>query len=174
MRKEPATATSKRKRPAARGPKAPKHPKAKAPRPSLRVDWADVGPISVPNGRALAALATRVLKQEGQSGLVNLVFCEDSMVRRLNHQFRNLDKVTDVLSFHYGEEDADPEGPWGEIYIATPQAHRQAPRWKNSFFDELRRLVVHGSLHLAGYDHMKASERLTMRAREDHYLTHGK
>ncbi len=133
-----------------------------------------MGPIPVPRPRVLAALATRVLASEGQTGRVNLVFCEDSQVRRLNRQFRKLDKVTDVLSFHDGKEEDDPEAAWGEIYIATAQAHRQAPRWKNSFFEELRRLVVHGALHLAGFDHMKAKERLTMRAREDHYLTYGK
>jgi probable rRNA maturation factor len=139
----------------------------------MRVDWSDVGPVRIPKPKALAALAAAVLKAEGRQGLVNLVFCQDSEVRRLNRQFRNLDKVTDVLSFHYGEED-EPGEVWGEIYIASLQAQKQAPRWKNTFFNELRRLVVHGALHLAGYDHLKASERLIMRAREDHYLTHGK
>ena len=140
----------------------------------MKVEWADVGLVPIPKPKELAALATRVLKAEGQKGTINLVFCEDGMVRKLNRQFRKLDKVTDVLSFHYGEEEEDAGDIWGEIYIASTQALKQAPRWKNSFFDELKRLVVHGSLHLAGYDHMKAKERLTMRTLEDHYLTHGK
>lgn len=143
-------------------------------RARVTVDWSDVGSVPIPKPKELAALATHVLHEEGQKGKVNLVFCEDSLVRKLNRRFRTLDKVTDVLSFHYGEEEEDPEGVWGEIYIASTQAQKQAPRWKNTFFDELRRLVVHGALHLAGYDHMKAKERLTMRALEDHYLTHGK
>jgi probable rRNA maturation factor len=140
----------------------------------VKVLWSDAGSVPVPKPKELAALATSVLRAEGLDGRVNLVFCEDALVRKLNRQFRKLDKVTDVLSFHYGEDEDDPEAVWGEIYIATTQALKQAPRWKNPFFDELRRLVVHGALHLAGYDHMKATERLTMRAREDHYLTHGK
>ena len=146
----------------------------KAPRRPLHIEWSDAGPVPVPKPKALADLAAAVLKAEGRQGLVNLVFCADSEVRRLNRQFRKLDKVTDVLSFHYGEEEAEAGEVWGEIYIATLQAQKQAPRWKNTFFNELRRLVVHGALHLAGYDHLKASERLQMRAREDHYLTHGK
>lgn len=146
----------------------------KSPRKPLRVDWSDVGPVRVPSPEALADLASFVLKSEGQRGKVNLVFCTDTEVRRLNRQFRKLDKVTDVLSFHYGEEEAEAGEVWGEIYIATHQAQKQAPRWKNTFFNELRRLVVHGALHLAGYDHLKAPDRLQMRAREDHYLTHGK
>lgn len=146
----------------------------KSPRRSMRVEWSDVGPIPVPRPKALADLASAVLRKEGQQGKVNLIFCADSEVRRLNRQFRKLDKVTDVLSFHYGEEEAEAGEVWGEIYIATVQAQKQAPRWKNTFFNELRRLVVHGALHLAGYDHLKASERLQMRALEDNYLTHGK
>jgi probable rRNA maturation factor len=152
----------------------PPRPAKRKPRRPMRVDWSDVGPVRVPKPKALADLAAAVLKAEGRQGRVNLVFCEDSEVRRLNRQFRHLDKVTDVLSFHYGEEGDDPGEVWGEIYIASFQAQKQAPRWKNTFFNELRRLVVHGALHLSGYDHMKASERLIMRAREDHYLTHGK
>jgi probable rRNA maturation factor len=138
------------------------------------VEWSEVGTTPVPRPKTLAALAARVLTAEGKTGTVNLVFCDDSLVRKLNRQFRKLDKVTDVLSFHYGEEAEEPGEVWGEVYIATTQAKKQAPRWKNSFFDELRRLVVHGSLHLAGYDHMKSTDRLKMRAKEDHYLTHGK
>lgn len=154
--------------------RAPRTTTKPRPRAKVRVDWVDQGPIPVPKPKALAALASQVLTAEGQKGRINLVFGDNALIRKLNRQFRNLDKVTDVLSFHYGEDDADPGGVWGEIYIATPQTLKQAPKWKNSFFDELRRLVVHGALHLAGYDHMKAKDRLHMRAREDDYLTHGK
>jgi probable rRNA maturation factor len=154
-------------------PAKPATPVRRARRP-LRVDWSDMGPVRVPKPKALADLVAAVLKAEGRQGTVNLVFCPDSEVRRLNRQFRNLDKVTDVLSFHYGEDEAEAGEVWGEIYIASLQAKKQAPRWKNTFFNELRRLAVHGALHLAGYDHMKAPERLIMRAKEDHYLTHGK
>ena len=96
---------------------------------------------------------------------MHLVFCENAYVRDLNKRFRKLDKVTDVLSFVYSEPEV-----FGEIYIASLQAKEQAPRWKNSFYQELQRLVVHGSLHLAGFDHMKAGDRKVMRAKEDAYL----
>lgn len=123
----------------------------------------------MPRAKDLARLCARVLRSElpkaSQRGSVNLVFCENTHIRDLNKRFRKLDKVTDVLSFVYSEPDV-----FGEIYIATAKAKVQAPRWKNSFYEELRRLVVHGSLHLAGFDHMRAGERRVMRAREDAYL----
>lgn len=137
----------------------------------MKVAWADVGSIPVPHPKELSRLAATVLRAElGGSkkkgrGLVNLVFCENAYIRDLNRRFRKLDKATDVLSFIYDEEDV-----FGEIYIATAKARKQAPRWKNSFYDELRRLVVHGALHLAGYDHMNAKDRALMRSREDRYL----
>jgi probable rRNA maturation factor len=145
----------------------------------VKVEWADAGPIPPPRIRDLARLAEKVLRAElpGESQgtrkkavksatrTINLVFCDNAYIRDLNRRFRKLDKVTDVLSFIYDEEDV-----FGEIYIATLKAQKQAPRWKNSFYDELRRLVVHGALHLAGFDHMNARDRKAMRTREDHYL----
>lgn len=136
----------------------------------FKVAWADAGPLPVPKPKELAALCAKVLRAEvpkrDQKGEVNLVFCGDAHIRSLNKRFRKLDKVTDVLSFNYDEDDV-----FGEIYIATAKAKRQAPRWKNTFSAELRRLVVHGALHLAGFDHMNARDRANMRAREDRYLT---
>ena len=134
----------------------------------VKVAWADAGPLAVPKPKELERLCERVLRAElpkAQKGAVNLVFTGNDHVRDLNKRYRKLDKVTDVLSFIYDEDDV-----FGEIYIATAKAKSQAPRWKNSFYDELRRLVVHGSLHLAGFDHMNAKDRKRMRTREDHYL----
>jgi probable rRNA maturation factor len=140
----------------------------------VKVEWADAGPLPPPRPAALARLAEKVLRAElskarAGKARVNLVFCENAYIRELNRRFRKLDKVTDVLSFIYEEDDV-----FGEIYIATEKARKQAPRWKNSFYDELRRLVVHGALHLAGFDHMNAPDRKAMRAREDHYLVPAK
>lgn len=134
------------------------------------MEWADAGPLPPPRIKDLVRLAEKVLRAElpkdAGPTTVNLVFCENAYIRDLNKRFRKLDKVTDVLSFIYDEDDV-----FGEIYIATLKAQKQAPRWKNSFFDEMRRLVVHGALHLAGFDHMNAKDRKAMRAREDSYLT---
>ena len=138
---------------------------ARAKVPRIKVRWTDASTFPPPRPKELAALAERVLRTEGLSGNVDLVFCENAYIRTLNRRFRKLDKTTDVLSFHYGDDDI-----LGEIYIATEKAKKQAPRWKNTFFAELKRLVVHGSLHLAGYDHIISKDRRVMRLREDQYL----
>lgn len=122
-------------------------------------------PYKVPDSGDLRKLARAVAKGEGLRGGVDIVFCSDEKVRALNKAYRKLDKVTDVLSFEWHEEDFA-----GEVYIAVDQVKRQAPRFNNNYFNELRRVVVHGVLHLCGHDHMKAGERRVMREREDHYL----
>jgi probable rRNA maturation factor len=124
-----------------------------------------VNPYKVPNSKDLQKLARKVAESEKLQGGIDIVFCSDEKVRELNKAYRKLDKVTDVLSFEWHEDDFA-----GEIFIATAQTKRQAPRFNNNYENELRRVVVHGVLHLCGYDHMKTGERNIMRAKEDFYL----
>ena len=119
----------------------------------------------VPRSQALAGLAARVAEAEKLSGMVNVVFCADTTIRALNRRYRGLDKVTDVLSFPWDERNFA-----GEIYISPNKAKKQCGRFNNSYFNELKRLIVHGVLHLCGYDHLKPKDRLIMRKREDFYL----
>ena len=115
-------------------------------------------------------MARKLLAEEGKEDNVNIVLCTDEFVREMNKNYRGLDKVTDVLSFEWHEEFPGEETMLGEIYIARDQVKRQAPEYGNSFFAEMKRVIVHGLLHLSGYDHMKAAERKIMRARECEFL----
>ena len=113
----------------------------------------------------LEPLARKILLEEGDPENVNIVIGSDAMVRELNATYRKLDKVTDVLSFEWHEDYL-----LGEIYIARDQVKRQAPKFGNSFYQELKRMIVHGLLHLSGYDHHTAAERAVMRRRESEIL----
>jgi len=112
-----------------------------------------------------SVMAEKLLDEEGIKDCVNIVLCEDIEVRALNKEYRKLDKVTDVLSFVWG----DP-GFLGEIFVAKDQVRRQAPEFGNSYYSELKRVIVHGLFHLAGYDHVKATDRKIMRKREQEFL----
>ena len=70
-----------------------------------------------------------------------------------------------MLSFNYNEKDI-----FGEVYISVEKAKIQAPKWENTYYRELKRLVVHGCLHLAGYDHIRAKDRSLMEQQEKRYL----
>ena len=72
---------------------------------------------------------------------LSIVLVGDAEIRKLNKKYRKKDKVTDVLAFDYGE-----------IFICVPQAKRQAKELNHSLKEELAILLIHGLLHLAGYD----------------------
>lgn len=87
----------------------------------------------------------------GKSGATaTIAFVSDKAIRRLNHQFRNVDKATDVLSFPAGEQD---KLNLGDIAISVETAARQAKENGLTFDEEVAQLVLHGLLHLSGYDH---------------------
>lgn len=90
---------------------------------------------------------------------VGLLLTDDAEVRFLNKTYRKLDKTTDVLSFSMIEDQLVDSFSFelGEIVISVQMAEKQARRFKCTFKKELLRLVVHGCLHLFGYEHVKVS-----------------
>src|SRR5262245_41263832 len=113
---------------------------------------------------SLAAFAARLHRAGPRhaADALTIVLAGDAAVRRLNRQFRGKDRTTDVLSFPAGG-DVLPDGsrPLGDIVISVPQAARQAVRAGHSLDREIRRLVLHGYLHLLGYDHEVDDGRMT-------------
>ena len=134
--------------------------------PSFEITFLTENPKETfPWHKRLDALGKLLLQEENCLSNVNVVLCSDKTVRELNRDYRHLDKVTDVLSFEWHE-------PYllGEIYIAKEQVKRQAPQYGNTFYDELKRVFVHGLFHLCGYDHIKPKDRVKMRRRECEFL----
>jgi probable rRNA maturation factor len=94
---------------------------------------------------------------------VTLVITDDAQIRDLNRQFREIDSVTDVLSFPSDEIDLDTGKPYlGDILISYPQAFLQAMQIGHPVETELQLLTVHGMLHLLGYDHANEEEKAEM------------
>ena len=121
----------------------------------------------------LESVARRVLEAEGVGTVeLSVTVTDDETVRSLNREYAGEDAVTDVLSFSQreGEEFAAPPGripPLGEVIIAYPQAARQAREHGESPEAEVTRLLIHGILHLLGYDHAQPEEERRMRTREE-------
>jgi probable rRNA maturation factor len=86
-------------------------------------------------------------------GTLSVVFVSERKMREINRRYRDRDYATDVLSFEYGTATAEGSPLLGEVVIAPQVAWRQAVRWHSRPERELRRLLVHGILHLLGYDH---------------------
>lgn len=94
---------------------------------------------------------------------VTLVITDDTQIRELNRQFREMDQETDVLSFPSDEVDLDTGVSYlGDILISYPQAQRQALEIGHPVETELQLLIVHGMLHLLGFDHASVVEKTEM------------
>ena len=117
------------------------------------------------------------LAQEGipERAEVDITFVDDEAIRSLNRDYRDKDSATDVLSFPLYEraaeiDPAEPEIMLGDIVVSLPHAMMQAETYGHSLEREVLYLIVHGLLHLAGYDHMQPGERSAMRAHEERIL----
>jgi probable rRNA maturation factor len=125
--------------------------------------------------RALAAplrgIVRATLVAEGRApGEIAVVLTDDLELRRLNREWRGIDRATDVLSFAYDEEPGPSAARGrvnGDLAISLDRVRDQAKRFRVTPGAELARLVIHGALHLAGLDHQRAAERRHMRLRED-------
>lgn len=111
---------------------------------------------------ALGALAAAAPDIRGD---LTIVLTTDAVIRRLNRDYRGMDRPTDVLSFELGDG-ARPGEPLGDVVISVQTAQRQARDCEAKLSFELLRLLVHGTLHLCGYDHHAPVE-----ARRMHALT---
>lgn len=96
--------------------------------------------------------------------MVDLIFCSEQTIQKLNRTCRNKDYVTDVLSYPFGDKDY-----LGEIYICTRRAIDQAAEYNFSLEEECCRLFIHGLFHLLGYDHLTDEERDQMEHKEQSY-----
>ncbi len=126
---------------------------------------------------ALEALVERVLTEDGvEDGAgVAIVLSDDLMLRELNRRHRDTDAPTDVLSFPAaeGEEAPLPEGepPYlGDIVVSVESVERQAEEAGLATSEELAHVVLHGVLHLLGYDHEESEDEARMKAREEALL----
>lgn len=102
---------------------------------------------------ALSTFLRRAQKAVGLEGDVNVLLTANEHMRRLNRQFRQKDEATDVLSFPADVSSTSPEKYAGDLAISVEIARQSAQRLGHSFEDEIKILMLHGILHLAGYDH---------------------
>ncbi len=110
---------------------------------------------------AVEPFVQKILSERSIDGWeVSLLFCDDPFIQELNNDYRKIDAPTDILSFENGESYTDQEGTsWvaaGDIIISVPTFTRNATEFGVSADEELRRLLIHGCLHLSGMDHGEA------------------
>ena len=116
----------------------------------------------------LKTAALRILSDDGVSeGALSIAVVDDETIHELNRQYLQHDYHTDVLSFLLDREGGRLEG---DIVVSWDTAARQAEEWGWNADDELLLYVVHGTLHLIGYDDHSDEDRAAMRAKEVEYF----
>lgn len=128
--------------------------------------------------KLLLRVSMATLAAESVSGpaTLSVLVTDDEAVRRLNAQYLGEDTPTDVLAFPTGEADEEfvlpPDEPHhlGDVIIACPTAQRQAAEQGHSLQREIAHLLVHGILHLLGYDHVEPGDARRMHGREEEII----
>ena len=134
---------------------------------AIQFHTADRG-ISLPGKTILKTLLTDLFHKEGRelAGL-SIVFCSDDYLLELNRQFLQHDYYTDILTFLMSERGAPVEG---ELYISVDRVRDNARTLGVPTLKELRRVIIHGSLHLCGYKDKLKKDQALIRQKEDRYL----
>ena len=115
-------------------------------------------------------LIRNIFKFERRKIIMNIIFVNDEEIQQINRDYRNIDIITDVISFALNDEKdfLIKTEEIGDIFICIDQAKRQANDYGHSLDRELGFLAVHGYLHLNGYDHMtKEDEEIMFKKQEE-------
>ena len=117
----------------------------------------------------LNSICKNILIDKNQNtATISIILTNDKKLLQLKNQYFQQDVLTDVITFNL-EEDGDPID--GEIYISLNRVSENAREFKQNTDRELKRVIIHGCLHLLGYDDQTPEEKKTMTRMEDHYLS---
>lgn len=133
--------------------------------------------------KIINTVVKRCFEEEGLDNIkiyINIILTNPEEIKRINKEYRNIDKETDVLSFPMFQKE-EIEGLikkkenivtdiLGDVVISIPRVYEQAEEYNHSFERELSYMVVHGFYHLMGYDHMEEEEKKIMRQKEENVL----
>ena len=116
--------------------------------------------------------ASAVLKDRSRAADLSIILTGDARLRQLNRDYLGIDAPTDVLSFPASEKDQESSALYlGDVLISIPRARRQARMAGHPLEAELQLLVIHGVLHLLGYDHAELDDKERMWAVQEQALS---
>ena len=99
-------------------------------------------------------------------GNINIIFCSDPYILDINKKYLKHNYYTDIITFDYCEGQVLS----GDLFISVDTVRANADFYKTDFSEELSRVIIHGVLHLAGYDDQTDEQKAQMRSKEDYYL----
>lgn len=128
------------------------------------ISYASQNDFTLSNEEEISLWIQEVITKESlELGDLSFVFCSDDFLHEMNLEYLAHDTLTDIITFDYREGDVLS----GEIYISTDRVEENAKEFSVSFEEELHRVMIHGVLHICGYDDLSDTEEKQMRAKED-------
>lgn len=109
----------------------------------------------------------QLIKEENkEAGDISVIFCSDEYLLEMNKTHLNHDYYTDIITFNY----VDGKLISGDLFISVDRVKENAVKFEVSFYEELYRVILHGVLHLVGYNDKTGEEKKVMREKENYYL----
>ncbi|MBK7711222.1 MAG: rRNA maturation RNase YbeY [Bacteroidales bacterium] len=132
----------------------------------MKLFYDDIGFRLKASLKAKKVIDKVIRSEERITGDLNFIFMNDEKLRKINIQFLNHDYFTDVITFDYNADNIVN----GEVYISIDTVRANSINYKVSLNDEVIRVMIHGTLHLSGYDDKKEEDKERMRMMEDLWL----
>ena len=115
------------------------------------------------------AWLTKIADKEGFTiGQLNYIFCSDEYLHKINLEYLNHDTYTDIITFDNSEDEATIEG---DIFVSIDRIRENSEILNTIFEEEVKRVIVHGLLHLCGYDDHSPEDKVEMRRLESEYIS---
>ena len=125
--------------------------------------------FKINNKKKLRLLFKEVCKQEkAVLSFVNCIFCSDEYLHKINKKHLKHNFLKDIINFDFSEKKNQIEG---DLYISVDRVKDNAKKYKDTFLDETTRVVLHGLLHLIGYNDKTEKEKKRMRVLENKYVS---
>jgi probable rRNA maturation factor len=109
-----------------------------------------------------------IIKEKKKLEELNYIFCSDDYLLRLNQDYLNHKTLTDIITFDNSENSGLIQG---DIFISIDRVRENAIQFNKPFVEEVRRVIIHGALHLIGYSDKSVTQKALMRKKEDAYLS---
>lgn len=111
------------------------------------------------------------IKEENSiAGAISIIFCSDNYILKINNEYLQHDYFTDIITFDYCENEEGRKQISGDLFISVDTVHSNADIYGVRFREELDRVIIHGILHLIGYNDKSVEEQKMIRGKEDFYL----
>lgn len=128
--------------------------------------YEDVKPLKLKKQLLKNWIKSAILNEGKKVGDINFIFCSDAYLLQVNKQYLNHDYYTDIITFDYVDNGIIS----GDIFVSVDRVEDNASQFGVLFDHEMRRILIHGILHLLGYPDKGIEEKKIMTSKEDYYL----